>query len=142
MVRDNKKPTKITEQYFARKVEQLASDFNRYRLKSDKTLQRVVVGGTGCGAGGINVTFVPNPQGAQVFIIPTLFYEYCIKQGIDPYDRVLCDRWRPVHSTISSEVAGEYHYVAKWPDGVEVKNEIDFENLGDDNAKVDKPSSH
>jgi hypothetical protein len=61
-----------------------------------------------------------------------LFYEYCIKQGIDPYDRVLCDRWRPVHSTISSEVAGEYHYVAKWPDGVEVKNEIDFENLGDD----------
>jgi hypothetical protein len=142
MIGDMSKPATTQQQYFIARSKQLLSDFNRYRLDHEKALPKVIDSGDECGAGGINVTFVPRPKGAQILIIPTMFYEYCKKQDIDPFDRQRCNRWRPVSSTISSEVAGEYHYVARWPDGAEAKGEIDFETLKDDNAKVpiDKPS--
>ncbi len=130
------------ETYFQQRSVELFDALNRYRREHDESLPPITDGGRDCGRGGdIRVTFVPNPKNAQVFIIPSLFYEYCIKQEIDPNDHRRCDRWRPVNATMGTWVSGEYHYFAHWSDGVEAKGELRFEDETSNNVKIpiDKP---
>lgn len=133
------------ETYFGQRSIELIDALNRYRREHDESLPQILDPGRDCGRGGdIRVTFVPNPRNAQVFIIPSLFYEYCIKQDIDPYDRRRCDRWRPTNAALGSWVSGEYHYFARWPDGVEAKGELRFEDETSNDVKIpiDRPPPH
>jgi hypothetical protein len=89
-----------------------------------------------CGAGEIHVRIATEPRGAQVLFIPTFFYELCRAQRLDPEDTVRCNRWREAIDGMLAQVAGDYYYLARWPDGVLRRGQLSFTNLQDEQTVV------
>jgi hypothetical protein len=71
----------------------------------------------GCGAGEVPIKIKTSPLAAQVFIIPTFYYEVCRAQGVAPESMSACDHWREVLAPIE-DISGSYHYFVRWRDGV------------------------
>ena len=109
---------------------------NQFRAKlvayrrSKPSLTPVVIEG-GCGAGEVNVRIGTEPGGAQVMVIPTFFYELCKAQRLDPEDTSRCNRWREAIDGRLSQVAGDYIYTAKWPDGATRRGTLSFTGMED-----------
>jgi hypothetical protein len=80
-----------------------------------------------CGGGGNLIKF-KIPKDAHMFIIPSLYIQYCKNQGIDPADRTACDRYRELFDGKEEMLSGVYDYVAEWSDGYTRKGK--FDSLG------------
>jgi hypothetical protein len=110
-------------------VERVRARLSDYR-RSKPSLTPVVVEG-GCGAGEVNVSIATEPLGAQVMFIPTFFYELCKAQRLDPDDTRRCNRWREAVDGRLSQVAGDYLYMARWPDGAIRRGTLSFTGMED-----------
>lgn len=71
----------------------------------------------GCGGGEVPIKIVTSPLAAQLFIIPTFFYDVCRAQGVKPDDRNACSHWREVLAPVEN-ISGSYHYFVRWAGGV------------------------
>jgi hypothetical protein len=63
----------------------------------------------GTGAGGVEVPFLPQKQGTQIWIIPQFNYQLCKAQGIDADDIVVCGDWKQVSDGRKHKVSGFYY---------------------------------
>jgi hypothetical protein len=105
--------------------EELAKVLNEYR-RSVPSLPRFVVG-SGCeGVGEVAVTIATAPPGAQVMYLEKIWYEFCREQKFDPEDSTRCNRWHEAIDNQLTEVIGDYHYVARWPDGTVRRGQLSF----------------
>jgi hypothetical protein len=77
------------------------------------------------------VSIATEPLGAQVMFIPTFFYELCKAQRLDPDDTRRCNRWREAVDGRLSQVAGDYLYMARWPDGAIRRGTLSFTGMED-----------
>jgi hypothetical protein len=88
----------------------------------------------------MSVRIVTSPRGGQVLFIPVFFYELCKAQNLDPDDARSCNRWGEAVDGRLAQVAGNYIYVARWPDGVVRRGRLTFSNKQDgETVLVQKP---
>ncbi len=104
----------------------LRTDLEAYRT-THRTLPRTVLL-EGCGAGEMAVNLVTRPKDAQIFVIPTFFYELCKVQKINPDDTTACSHWREVMTGMVTEVSGDYRYRARWHDGTIRRGKLLFDS--------------
>jgi hypothetical protein len=112
----------------------LAQSLTAYKLTSGAA-PRVVAKG-GCGAGEMSVQIVTNPRGGRILFIPIFFYELCKAQNLNPEDTTGCNRWGEAIDGRLSQVAGDYIYVARWPDGTTRRGRLTFNNKQDGQTVV------
>ena len=111
-------------------MQALATKLNDYRA-SNPSLVRIIVAGE-CGGDSVDVGIITNPPGAQVLIIPTFFHELCRVENINPDDPAACDRWREPKAGRLEQVAGNYFYIAHWPDGTTGRGSINLDKINED----------
>ena len=105
--------------------EELVKVLEEYR-RSHPSVPRFIIG-EGCeGAGEFGITIDTSPPGADVLYIPALFFGFCKTQGLDPEDPNTCVRWRRAPHDQLVKVVGDYHYLARWPDGTVRRGQIPF----------------
>jgi hypothetical protein len=104
----------------------LARQLNAYQ-RTHRILPPVIA--LGCGGGEIEVRIVAEPPNGTVFFIPVFFHEICRLQQIDPDDQNRCNRWREAIAGTPSMVAGDYVYLARWPDGVIRRGKLSFDGV-------------
>jgi hypothetical protein len=97
--------------------ELLAHSLNEYRRMNNPALPHVEPEVDGCGAGEQMISFRTTPPGGRVRFIPVYYYLLCKAQSLDPDDPQKCDRWREASDNQIEALAGDYYYVALWPDG-------------------------
>jgi len=80
-----------------------------------------------CGGGnrGVDLEIRTDPRGAQVILVTFFYYKLCKYQGIDPDDPSNCDHWKEAIDGSPTNVAGEYHYQARWSGGAVRRGTID-----------------
>ncbi|MDB5431657.1 MAG: hypothetical protein JWP35_2773 [Caulobacter sp.] len=98
-------------------------------------LANIIIEG-GCGAGENSISVTTSPRGGTVSFIPLFFYKLCSARGINPDDPNKCDRWREAPGGSVTEVAGDYAYVARWPDGAIKRGTLRFGDLGTSTSVV------
>jgi hypothetical protein len=118
----------------ARFLAKLAPPLQAYQSTKPR-MKKVVVEG-GCGAGEISVKIETDPKGAEVMFIPAFFYELCRAQNLNPDDTARCNRWREAIDGTLSQVAGDYIYIARWPDGTTRRGTLSFTKLTEDQTVV------
>ena len=75
----------------------------------------------------------PQPETAQVFVLPRFSFRLCELRQRDPYDRSQCQDWVDV-SGQSASLMGRYAVMANWNDGRRSRSTRRFEYI--DNANV------
>ena len=108
--------------------QRLVATLAAYRAREAPTLPKVIYEG-GCGAGDFGVKILVEPHSGHVEFIPVFYYELCKAQRLNPDDNVSCDRWREPADGLLFYVAGDYFYVATWPDGSQRRGRLGFNNL-------------
>jgi hypothetical protein len=125
------------ENEYQEEAQVLASALNDYAEREHKSLPKIFLSGEKCtGAGGQVVTILTDPSAGRVSLIPIFFYKLCRAQGIDPYDRYACDRWREIPRGVSRMVSGDYRYVVDWGDGEQREGTLPFNSKGDGDFRV------
>lgn len=69
-----------------------------------------------CGDGDITMKLDVSPPGARTWFLVEFHYRLCKAQGIDALDVDKCDRWVEATTDVIA-LAGNYRYLAVWPDG-------------------------
>jgi hypothetical protein len=105
--------------------EELVKVLEEYR-RSHPSVPRFIIGDVCEGAGEFGITIYTSPPGADVRYIPELFFSFCKTQGLEPDDPNTCARWRRAPDDQLVKVVGDYHYLARWPDGIVRKGQISF----------------
>ena len=114
----------------------IVSGLNSYRSTTKAAIPKIVMGGPGCGAGGLTVTISTEPKGGQINVIPVFFYKLCKSQpGVNVDDPSSCDRWREIPDGFSSQMAGDYFYNVRWPNGLHREGTLLFNSMGDGDKK-------
>jgi hypothetical protein len=102
-----------------------------YRKQYAPTLPTIYYEQGNCGAGEISIHVRAEPSNGRVLFIPVFFHYLCKVEHKNPDDITDCDRWRePVDGQLF-EVAGDYFYVAVWPDGARQGGRLSFTKLRD-----------
>jgi hypothetical protein len=99
-----------------------------YRRRSAPRLAKTIVEG-GCGEGEVGVRFATQPGNGRLRLIPVFFFRLCEIQKIDPDDPRQCDHWREAVKGALLEVAGDYFYLASWPDGTRRTGKLSLTEL-------------
>jgi hypothetical protein len=118
---------------------ELLHNLNEYRLAHRNLRLATVVTEGGCGAGEVAVKISTRPPGAQVMYISQFQHDLCKAQHLDPDDFKQCDHWQEAHEDLSSDMAGEYVYVAKWSDGAVRHGTISIEAKNNNKVTLTKP---
>jgi hypothetical protein len=113
----------ITYDTWRREGEKLATKINVLRSRQHLKAKQVEYEDE-CGGPGIEIRFII-PKGAHMFMIATFFSELCQKQGIDPSDRVTCNRYVEVPNGTTDKFSGFYMYLGEWADGYKRTGHID-----------------
>jgi tetratricopeptide (TPR) repeat protein len=86
-------------------------------------LARFVRGG-GCSGDDPPARVTTKPDGGVVRFIPMFYYRLCQAEGLDADDPAQCDRWRELREGVIADVAGDYAYEVRWPDGTVLKGRL------------------
>jgi hypothetical protein len=124
-----------SEKDFEATAKKLAVLLNDYRRKTNPGLTRMVVEG-GCGAGEVSIQVHVEPKDGRVFFQSAFFHKLCEAQHLDPNDVEHCDRWYEAIDGKLDYVAGDYFYIARWPDGKLRQGELSFRRLKQDQSVV------
>jgi len=103
----------------------------RYRRQKAPHLPIVFWDQNECGAGEISIYVRTEPANGRVFFIPVFYFRLCEAQKIDPHNQGVCNFWREATVTEEIGVAGDYFYVASWPDGAVRRGKLRFQKLQD-----------
>ena len=95
-----------------------------------------VVNDGGCGAGEVEVAGRLDPPGATLAVIPFWNWLVCQERGLPADDPDQCVGWNAYTDRFTLDLAGDYRYVARWPDGAVTDgtlsigyDAIDFEHV-------------
>jgi len=117
-----------TTKQFQNKILRKLAD---YRKRYAPTLPTIYYEQGDCGAGEISIHVRAEPSNGKVLFIPVFFHYLCKVEHKNPDDITDCDRWRePVDGQLF-EVAGDYFYIAVWPDGARQTGRLSFTKLQD-----------
>jgi len=111
----------------------LANDLNlamsqRYR---PPPVRFVVVEGE-CGAGETEWELTTQPTSAIISVINAFNFTLCEVRHIDPWSPASCHGWNEAVTSVL-ELAGDYHYLARWPDGAVTRGHFSIEEVPKDN---------
>lgn len=106
----------------------LLASLRAHREQSDPSLLLPVAEG-GCGAGELGILVATEPAGGVAEFIPVFHYRLCGVRGVDPDDTRACDHWREAADGMLFDVAGDYRYRVRWPDGHVSGGKLSFINL-------------
>ena len=120
-------------------LDQLARTLNRYRQQENPQLPVAMMEG-GCGAGEIGIRIQLNPPDGEVLFMPKLLYRFCRTLNLDPDNPQACDHWRRAADGTLYQVAGDYRFWARWPDGATLRGDVDFSKYTEgENVSFTKP---
>ncbi len=80
--------------------------------------------GAGCSGDAPPARVDAKPGDGVVWFIPMFYYELCRANGLAPDDPDSCDRWRELRDGVIADVAGDYAYEVRWPDGAALKGAL------------------
>ena len=96
---------------------QLLRTLASYRAQHPALHLPAFVRGGGCSGDDPPARLTTKPEGGLVRFIPMFLWQLCKAEGLDPDDPVACDRWRELREGVIADVAGDYAYEVRWPDG-------------------------
>jgi hypothetical protein len=82
----------------------------------------------------LSVEIRTDPPGARVLFIPTFLHAVCKVKNLNPDDPSACEQWREPHGGKLTQVAGDYFYLVRWPDGNVRKGRFSFSGYSDGEA--------
>jgi hypothetical protein len=94
---------------------QLVDALNAYRLHGAPELPETVADGA-CGDGEVYVKYELVPKEGSLYVLSEFRFHHCRAKGLEPFDRVACDRWHLADSSELLFIAGQYRYLVEWSD--------------------------
>jgi len=121
-----RKRARETDWFTGPELDGLETSLNLYRENHNKNLPSIHRGNTTeCGDGEVFIKIDARPPGAKVWFLVEFYYMLCKAQGIDPLDMKVCDRWVEAATSVFA-VAGDYRYLAVWPNGTKRTGLLQF----------------
>jgi hypothetical protein len=107
----------------------LGPELGRYR-KSHSGVGDIIWHAS-CGDALASVEIRTDPPGARVLFIATFQHAVCKVKNLNPDDPSACESWREPHGGKLTQVAGDYFYLVRWPDGNVRKGRFSFSGYSD-----------
>jgi hypothetical protein len=117
----------LTYDTWHREGVKLANEINDLRSRQHLNARQVEYEDE-CGGPGAEIRFII-PKDAHMFMIISFDFELCQKQGINPKDRVACDRYFEVQNGPTDKYSALYIYVGEWKDGYARTGQIDAASI-------------